>query len=268
MSPIRRAKAVQFAPLASRRATTLLGVKHPALHPYFSFSALVALMCCAMPVAAQDDAVAVMDSAQAQVAKQLISQAALGSVAPGARVDVQVGQIDTRLRLAPCLQTEAYLPAGQRLLGKTRVGLRCVKGPSLWNVTLPVTVSVFAPAMVSTAALPAGTRIKAEHLRSQEIDWGAASGGAFVNMAGLIGRELARPLPAASPVQASDLRQRQWFLAGETVRVLGQGAGFAIATEGQALSHGIEGQAVRVRTESGRVFTGRAVSDHQVEIAL
>jgi hypothetical protein len=46
------------------------------------------------------------------------------------RMEVEVGALDRRLTLAPCAQVEPYLPAGSRLWGKTRVGLRCVQGSS------------------------------------------------------------------------------------------------------------------------------------------
>ncbi len=269
MSPIRRALAAQFAPLACGRSTTLLGV-NKSFHKLVSLLTLLGPVWLGVaPVAhAQDDSAVPLDAAWATLAKQLATQAASANALPSARVEVQVGQLDPRLRLAPCQQAQAYMPAGQRLLGRTRVGLRCVKGNTLWNVTLPVTVSLFSPAWVASGPLPIGTRLKAEHFRSADIDWGATTAEAFNDITPLMGRELARPLAAGAPLLTTDLRQRQWFLAGDTVRVLAQGAGFVIATEGQALSNGLEGQSVRVRTESGRVFSGRAVSAHQVEVAL
>ena len=40
------------------------------------------------------------------------------------RMEVSVGALDERLRLAPCARVEPYLPAGARLWGRTRLGLR------------------------------------------------------------------------------------------------------------------------------------------------
>ncbi len=40
------------------------------------------------------------------------------------RLVVSVGSLDSRLNLAPCAQVEPYIPAGMRLWGKTRLGLR------------------------------------------------------------------------------------------------------------------------------------------------
>jgi flagella basal body P-ring formation protein FlgA len=50
--------------------------------------------------------------------------------------------------------------------------------------------------------------------------------------------------------------------------VIATGAGFALESEAQALSNGIEGQPARVRTESGRVLTGLPSGERRVEVAL
>src|ERR1700704_3229467 len=77
--------------------------------------------------------------------------------APGvARVAVEVGQLDPRLRLAPCLRIEPYLPPGTRLWGRARIGLRCTQGQTAWNVFLPITVKIYGKALVTTSPMPAG----------------------------------------------------------------------------------------------------------------
>ena len=43
---------------------------------------------------------------------------------------------------------------------------------------------------------------------------------------------------------------------------------FSVTGEGQALSAGIEGQTVKVRTENGRVLSGMAVGHNRVEVQL
>lgn len=181
------------------------------------------------------------------------------------RVAVEIGQLDPRLRLAPCKKVEPQLPAG-RLWGRTRVGLRCVEGERPWQVWLPVTVQVFAPALVPVRALPAGTVLAAEHLQVAEVDWAAETQPPHQRLQDLVGRTLARALPAGEAVRRDDLRVRQWFAAGDTVQVWARGPGFAVAGEGQALNPGLEGQVVRVRTESGRVLTGRPVAERRVEV--
>ena len=55
---------------------------------------------------------------------------------------------------------------------------------------------------------------------------------------------------------------------GETVQVVASGPGFRAASVGQALTQGVEGQAVRVRTEGGRVLTGMPVAERRVEVSM
>jgi flagella basal body P-ring formation protein FlgA len=209
-----------------------------------------------------------LPAATLQAAQSMVRAAAQALAPRGARIEVEPGALDTRLRLAPCARIEPYLPASARAWGAGRVGLRCLEGDTAWNVTLPVTVRVFAPAPVAAAPLPAGTVIEAMHLRLAEVDWAAAPSPVQADADALRGRTLAQPLPAGQPVRTTNLRPRQWFAAGDTVRIVAQGNGFAVSGEGQALSHGIEGQSARVRTESGRIVHGKPLGDRRLELPL
>lgn len=185
-----------------------------------------------------------------------------------ARIEVELGQLDTRLRLAPCGQVQPYLPTGLKMWGKSRIGLRCVDGLARWNVSLPVTVRVFARALVATAALPVGTVLTQAQLQPAEIDIAAEPGQIFTELSVLDGRSLQRPLTVGEAVRSTDLKLKRWFAVGERVQVLASGQGYAIASEGQAMEVGLDGQDVRVRFENGRVVIGRAVGERRVEVLL
>lgn len=187
---------------------------------------------------------------------------------PQARVEVQVGSLDRRLRLAPCEQVETYMPSNSRPWGRTRVGLRCLRGPSHWNVFLPVTVRLWAPAPVLRQPRPAGYELQEADFIPGETDWAAQREAPLAQPAMMVGRALSQPLGAGQPVRASQLRRRQWFAAGDTVRVIARGQGYSVSGEAQALTQGLDGESVRVRTAAGRIITGTAVAAHRVEIPL
>lgn len=187
---------------------------------------------------------------------------------PGARIEVELGAADPRLRLAACARVEPYLPVASRPWGRTRVGLRCVDGPVKWNITLPVRVRVLADAPVLREPLPAGTELDEHHFAQAEVDWAARREAPLDDPAALFGQRLARALPAGAALRSDDLQRRRWFAAGDRVRVDATGAGWRASTEGQALSAGLDGQRVRVRTEGGRVITGLAVGERRVEVPL
>jgi flagella basal body P-ring formation protein FlgA len=184
------------------------------------------------------------------------------------RVEVAVGQLDTRLRLAPCQRVEPYLPNNARLWGKTRIGLRCAQGPSHWNVYLPVTVKAFGRGLVATAGIASGSVLKAENLIESEVDLAEDSMPVLVDADRAIGRPLTQSLRPGQSLRAGHLKPRIWFAAGDTVKVLALGPGFALEAEGQALSNGVEGQPARIRTENGRVLTGQPVGERRVELTM
>ena len=245
--------------------------------PTFPFLRLVRplLSCCVLLcVAAVSGLVQAAESGSGLDAAldQQVRQLALDAVRPGVlgvkRVEVAVGALDPRLHLAPCQRIEPYLPSGVRLWGKTRIGLRCTQGVTAWNVFLPVTVKAYGRALVASAALPAGSVLAASDLTSAEVDLADDSSMAIADTSCALGRSLLRALLPGQSLRQSNLKARQWFAAGETVTVLAQGTGFSVASEGQALTPGIEGQVARVRTEGGRVLVGMPVAENRMALDL
>jgi len=220
------------------------------------------------PVAAQAQAADVQALAEplAGQVRQLLLDRVIGPATP--RAEVTLGRLDPRLRLAACQKVDAYLPTGARVWGATRVGLRCVEGPSAWNVYLPVNVQVFGPGLVAAAPLPAGHVIAQADLRSAEINLTDSRSPAVLDGAAVVGRVLAQALTAGEALRVNGMKNRQWFAPGDTVQLRAVGGGFVLAASGEALTAGLEGQSVRVRTSGGKVVVGQAVGDKLVEITL
>jgi flagella basal body P-ring formation protein FlgA len=248
-----------LVPVAALSARRLAGV------------ALTVLAAASPAAFAQDEAGYAPDTAVLQQVETMArsgAAAATAGQAQGVRVEVKVGKLDPRLKLAPCQHIATYLPPGLPAWGATRMGLRCTQGTRLWNVSIPIQVSVYAQATVLKTALPAGTLLEAGQLAQAEVDIAAAPGVAVSDPMLAIGRALARSMTAGTALRQSDLKARQFFAAGETVRVTALGPGWQVVTEGQAIGAGIEGQPVHVRTESGRMLTARPSGDRQVEVTL
>ena len=187
---------------------------------------------------------------------------------PPPRIEVIVGTLNPTLKLAPCQQVQAYLPSGIRALGRSRIGLRCIEGPVHWNVSLPVTIKLWAPSLVANTLLPSGTVLTQAHLRIAEVDLAERPDPAIAELPLAVGRSLQRSLAAGDALRRSDLKTRQFFNGGDTVRIVAQGPGYAISSEGQALGPGLEGQTVRVRIDNGRILSGIAIGDRRIEVAL
>lgn len=251
--------------------STLLSLRVAAVIACAALPAAAATATDATKSAAGAEAALSVDALQPGLAGTVRQLALIGSRSgPGAghRVEVLLGQLDARLRLAPCLRIEPYLPNGAALWGKTRIGLRCTQGPSAWNVFLPVTVNVYGKGWVAAAALPAGATLVAADLVQAEVNLAEDTGSAITDANTALGRTLGRALNPRQALRQTDLKTRQWFAAGDEVKVSARGSGFSVAGSGQALNHGLEGQPVRVRIESGRVLVGMPVGERLVELPL
>lgn len=282
MSRIKRAKTGQFRPppRGVRRHHHAVKKIAPITHRYRARPGLGVATAVAFSLAASLQAAiaqpqepvpaAAVDAGLAQQLQRLASDSASSALGKGVpiRVEVELGQLDPRLKLAPCEQIHPYLPTGVRPYGRTRIGLRCMQGTTRWNVYLPVTVKLFTQALVASSALPAGTLLEAQHLQRAEVDIAASPDPAITTAPLALGRTLARPLSAGDTLRRGDLKARQYFSAGDVVRIVAVGAGYSVSAEGQAVTAGVEGQPARVRVESGRILSGLPSGDRRMEIAL
>jgi len=155
-----------------------------------------------------------------------------------------------------------------RLWGKSRIGLRCKEGRTNWSVYLPITVKVWARALVVPAGAAANSVVADADLAEAEVDLAEESTPVFVDRKAVVGRTLAQSLRPGQAIRQGHVKTRQWFAVGETVKVVAVGEGFALESSGQAVTNGLEGQPARVRTEGGRIVTGVATGERRLELTL
>lgn len=188
--------------------------------------------------------------------------------AAGLRMEVTVGSLDSRLKLAACGNIEPYLPPGSKLWGRTRVGLRCVDGVSRWNVTLPVTVNAFGPAWVVKTHVPSGAVLTEGDVVEAEVNWAEDMNPVLRDRSLWVGQMATRLLTTGQTLRQGMVKPAQVFQAGAQVRVVAQGPGFQISSDAQALSAGVVGELARVRMDNGRVTSGVVLDTRTVKIDL
>jgi len=185
---------------------------------------------------------------------------------PG-RVEVTIGAPDARIDLSGCARLEPFLSPGTRLWGRAWVGIRCAEG-SAPTAYFPVQVRISAPAWVASRALAAGAAIGTDEARLEEVELTREPPGALGDLAAVQHKVLARPIAAGQLLRPEHFRARPVLASGDAVRVVYSGSGFAVVTEGRALTGATDGQTVRVQTASGKALTGVARAGRIVEVGL
>ena len=184
------------------------------------------------------------------------------------RMDVAVGVLDSRLRLAACSRVEPYLPPGTRLWGRTRLGLRCADGSARWNVFLPVTIKAYGLAWVMRRDVAPGAILNEADVMQAEVDWAEEASPIVSDVQQWVGQVATRALTTGQALRQSMIRPAQVFQAGMQVRVIAQGPGFQITSDGQALSAGVVGQLARVRMDNGRIMSGMVLDARTVKLEI
>jgi flagella basal body P-ring formation protein FlgA len=198
------------------------------------------------------------------VAEQFLLTQAAGL--PG-EVSVKVGAVDPRTALAHCPAPEAFLQPGARPWGKTTVGVRCT-APSVWTIFIQAQVNVKAEYVAAAVPLAQGQPVEGGQLMLVKGDIAAMPNGIITDMGQAIGRTPTVSLAAGTPLRLDTLKSKPVVQQNQAVRLVLNGNGFSVSSEGRAIGTAGEGQVVQVRTASGTVVSGTAKAGGMVEVAF
>ncbi len=180
------------------------------------------------------------------------------------QVNVVVGIIE-QAQLPACAKLETFLPLGAKLWGNSNVGVRCSQGAD-WTLYVPVTVRVQAPVVVATHPLASGKILADEDLTLQMAELTQLPAGVISATQDVVGKALISGVVAGHPLRQDMLRAPIVVRQGQSVRLVAQGKGFKVSSEGKALSNAAVGQNVQVKAQNGQTVSGVVQADGTIEV--
>jgi flagella basal body P-ring formation protein FlgA len=175
-----------------------------------------------------------------------------------------IGTINAQ-SLPDCRQLDVVMADGNRPWGRTHVLVSCLDGAS-WRLYVPVQIHVAVNYLVSNRPIRSGQILESADLTLRPGDLYDLPASVLTDAAQAIGQMSAVALPAGSPIRRDQLRAPLVIQQGQTVKVISNGAGFQVSSEGQAMNSAAAGQLVRIRLASGQITSGTATSDGKVAI--
>jgi flagella basal body P-ring formation protein FlgA len=145
------------------------------------------------------------------------------------------------------------------------VGVRCLR-PQSWSVFVPVTVRVIADVVVTARGVARGQVLSQTDLTLLSRDVTQLPAGVLNDLEQALGKTVVAALPGGTAVRADMLRAPPAISQGQAVRIIYQGGGFSVSSEGRSLSTAAVGQPARVRIASGKVLEGIVHSPGVVEV--
>ncbi len=165
-----------------------------------------------------------------------------------------------------CDTLEPFLPQGAAAWGRVSVGLRC-RAERPWTRFVAAHVTVVGSYFVAARAIDVGQALHAGDVTERTGDLTGLPRSVITHAAELNGVVATNRIAPGAPLRRELLRGVIVIQQGQTVRLIVQGPGFVVSTEGKAMTRAAIGQAVQVKTQEGRLVSGVAGEDGQVKLA-
>jgi flagellar basal body P-ring formation protein FlgA len=245
-------------PVASAAAVTRVTVQPVRAVQAASVPATAATMANPAAPAGQEDGEAIRQAALA-----FLQQQAQGL--PG-NVSITVNQVFPR-GLAACTSLTPFMPTGSRMWGRTTVGVRCI-GDRPWTLYVQARVSVQATYYVAARPLAPGDVLSAADLVARDGDLTMLPMAVIIDPSQAVGSVALLRVSEGMPLRRDMIRSASAVTVGQTVRIVANGQGFSISSEGSAMNNASPGQTVRVKTAAGQIIQGVVKDGGTVEIQL
>jgi flagella basal body P-ring formation protein FlgA len=186
--------------------------------------------------------------------------------APGA-VTVNVGTLDSRLRLASCPSPlKVSLPAGATFRERMTVAVSCTASSS-WTVYVPIAIETQTAVLVLRRAANRGARLTAEDVEIQTRVVQGTGASYLTDVAELGGRTLKRPLGPGAALTVDAMMDDMVVKRGQRVTLLAAVGGLEVRAAGVAMNDAAAQGRVKVQNiTSNRIVEGVVESPDVIRI--
>lgn len=177
---------------------------------------------------------------------------------PHDRIDISVGNLDSRLRLGQCPAPVEFAAQDQTGLGgNISVKAQCAAGNIKWAVHIPAQVMIYQEIPVAMKDIVRGESLAAGHLATSLVNISNIRQSFAADQEAIIGREAKRNIGKGEPFRTATLDAPTTVKRGEVVKLESLVGSIKVSGSGTAMADGRLGQKIRVRNDSSeRIVTG------------
>ncbi len=185
------------------------------------------------------------------------------------KVEVRVGNLDSRLRLSKCSQDlNLNLKDNSKTGGNINVQVSCSSG-SAWTILVTGQVKVYRSVAVAGRNLQRGDLVSATDLSSEIKDVSDLRIGFALTPETIIGKEIKFAVNKGETFRNSALDTPLVIKRGDTVSMESSAGGISVKTSATAVSDGRIGQQIRVKNnQSARIINAKVVEAGKVQSIL
>lgn len=184
-------------------------------------------------------------------------------------VEIEVSNLDARLKLTKCSQPIDSSVAVPRAYGNNLTVKLACNGAQRWTIYVPARIHVYADIAVANRNLQRGDILDQSDVKFVRMNTSAGGSGHIEDPQRLLGKELKRPLRSGEPVRLSHLTAAEIIKRGDRVQLEARNKSVSVVVGATALSDGRMGDQIRVEnSNSKQVVDATVVGPGRVEIGL
>jgi flagella basal body P-ring formation protein FlgA len=184
------------------------------------------------------------------------------------RYEIEVRQLDPRLRMPLCDKELTASLESPRPVGRVTTRVRC-EGSSPWTVFVPAQVHLFRNVVTAIRPLKRDTVVSEQDVAMRERDIGQLGQGFLSSIDQAVGQKMLRPMVIDQIISPNFLEQPQMVRKGDEVVITARSGSIAVRMPGEALSDGAFNEQIRVRNlNSKRVIKANITGPGQVEAPM
>lgn len=193
----------------------------------------------------------------------------LAQAEPRVRYEVNIEQLDARVRLKRCSQPlDVQGGNGFRPGSNVTLAIRCTDAQA-WLIHVPVRIRAFRPVVVLKNAVLRGATLRPTDVETREFDVSGFAAGYLADTDLAIGKIAKRSLAVGTVLAPSHLKPPHLVRRGDTVTVLLNNGGLQIRAQAQALGDGGENERVRARNiATGKIIDGTVIGPGLLRIHM
>lgn len=183
------------------------------------------------------------------------------------RYEVELGNLDPRLRLPACAE-DPVTETSSGGIGRVAVKVSCSAGVH-WNIFVTGHVRAYREVLVAAHPLSRNSLILSSDVVVAEVDVGNLRHSYYTTPEEVVGLLVKRPVRANQVINAAALRLPRLVRRGDMVLVVAENGSVRVQIEGVAMADGALGDMIRVKNpRSGRIIRAEVRDKGEVRVVL
>ncbi len=164
------------------------------------------------------------------------------------------------------MRPKPFCRRARRPGARVSVGVRC-QAERPWTRYVQAHVAVEGSYFVAARAIDSGRPLGAGDVTERTGDLTRLPRSVITSAAELAGVVTVNRVAPGAPLRKELVRGVTVIQQGQAVKVVAQGQGFAVSTEGKAMTGAVVGAVVQAKTRDGRLVSGVADEEGQIQLA-